>query len=179
MPNSNQSRRRPYNYRQVMEEWNRRHKERTSQEPLRLSPPHTLKRNPSSPLHVVPGDVYLPRHTALCLHLSQKGIKGCVCSTGNEREPVKGKINAPPKTRLPRVVHWRSNSGNWVVVAGPFPDNLARSETRDAPEKAAKALTDNVYARPGTTRDDQYAKVHISDILEIQSGKNEFGPVTP
>lgn len=83
------------------------------------------------------------------------------------------------KQRLPRVVHWRSASGKWVVVAGPFPDLFSRSETRDDPEKASKALVDNVYTRGPTTRDDQYAKVLAADILEILSGTNEFGPVVP
>lgn len=89
-------------------------------------------------------------------------------------------VNKPgAKPKLPREVLWRSKSGKWVVVQGPFPESMARSETRDHPDKAAKALTDNVYARPGTTRDDQYAKVHANDILEILKGQNEFGPVTP
>jgi hypothetical protein len=79
--------------------------------------------------------------------------------------------------RLPRIVHWRK--GNWVVVQGPFPDPFYRSETRDSPEKASKLYTDECYNRPGTTKDDQYAKVRAEDILEILSGENEFGPVTP
>lgn len=80
---------------------------------------------------------------------------------------------------LPRVVHWRSQSGKWVVVSGPFPDPFYRSETRDAAASAAKITVDTCYNRSGTTRDDQYAKVLAADILEIHSGENEFGQVTP
>lgn len=85
----------------------------------------------------------------------------------------------PTKLRLSRVVHWRSKSGKWVVVAGPFPQGMARSETRDRADIAAKANVDNIYCRTATTRDDQYAKVASSDVLEIYAGDNDFGPVTP
>src|SRR5574338_59457 len=79
--------------------------------------------------------------------------------------------------RLPRVIHWRK--GKWCVVSGPFPDQFYRSETRDKPEKAAKLYTEDCYNRPATTRDDQYAKVRLEDIQELDGGENEFGPITP
>lgn len=79
---------------------------------------------------------------------------------------------------IARVVHWRSKNGKWVVVAGPFPE-MYRSETRDTPEKAAKCFVEHIFNRPGTTRDDQYAKVLTKDIMEIQSGENEWGQVSP
>jgi len=85
----------------------------------------------------------------------------------------------PPKARLPRVVHWKHHNGKWVVVAGPFPESFYRSETRDDPKKAAKITVDEIYNRSATSRDDQYAKVLASDILEIMSGENEFGPISP
>lgn len=81
--------------------------------------------------------------------------------------------------KLPRVVHWRHHTGKWVVVSGPFPDRFYRSETRDDVTKAAKILVDDVFNRPGTTRDDQFAKVLASDIIEISAGENEFGPISP
>lgn len=80
---------------------------------------------------------------------------------------------------LPRQVHWRGPGGKWVVVAGPFPDSFFRSETRDTPEKAAKLTVDTCYNRAGTTKDEAYAKVLAADILEIDSGENEFGTVSP
>lgn len=88
-----------------------------------------------------------------------------------------GGMTAKPGV-LARVVHWRSKNGKWVVVAGPFPE-MYRSETRDTPEKAAKCLVDDMYNRKATTRDDQYAKVLAKDVMEIQSGENEWGTVTP
>lgn len=98
-----------------------------------------------------------------------------------QRQLKEESVNAPKVNpiRLPREVFWRSRSGKWVVVAGPFPVAMARSETRDHPDKAAKALVDGIYIRPPTTRDDQYAKVAAKDIIEINKGSNEFGPVTP
>lgn len=83
------------------------------------------------------------------------------------------------RVKLPRVVHWRSRSGKWVVVSGPFPDMFPRSETRDSAEKASKALVDNVYARGATTKPDQFAKVLAADIIEQHSGSNQWGPVSP
>lgn len=84
-----------------------------------------------------------------------------------------------PGSKLPRVVHWRSHTGKWVVVCGPFPDRFYRSETRDSPEKAAKLPVDHIVNRAATTLEDQYAKVLASDILEISGGENEFGPISP
>lgn len=81
--------------------------------------------------------------------------------------------------KLARVVHWRHHTGKWVVVSGPFPDRFYRSETREEVGKAAKILVDDIFNRPATTREDQYCKVLASDILEIKSGENEFGPISP
>lgn len=93
-------------------------------------------------------------------------------------------MNAPnkpgkPYPRLVREVLWRSANGRWVVVAGPFPDLFPRTETRDTVDRAGKLLVQNIFARPATTREDTYAKVSISDILEVTGGKNEFGPISP
>lgn len=100
-----------------------------------------------------------------------------------EREylPEEEEMKPLPKVdkRIPRVVHWRSQTGKWVVVQGPFPDQMYRSETRDTVEKASKLSTDNLYNRGETTKEDHYAKVLAKDIQEIDSGENEWGPVSP
>jgi hypothetical protein len=83
------------------------------------------------------------------------------------------------RNRLVREVKWRSANGAWVVVCGPFPSGVPRSETRDTPEKAAKLYSQDVLSRPETTKADHYAKVHASDVMEVQGGANEFGPVSP
>ncbi len=88
-------------------------------------------------------------------------------------------VATPKKLGLPRKVFWRSSSGKWVVVQGPFPDSFFRSETRDTPEKAAKLLVQDIYNRGPTTKEDQFAKCLASDILEIAGGENEFGTVSP
>lgn len=78
--------------------------------------------------------------------------------------------------KLPKVVHWRN--GRWGVVAGPFPERFFRTETRDTWQKAAKLYADTAAGRGATTREDQYAKVRLEDILEIET-ENEWGPVSP
>lgn len=85
----------------------------------------------------------------------------------------------PTVTKPQKVVYWRSASGKWVVVQGPFPDPFYRSETRSTPEKAAKLIIDDIYNRPGTTQTDAYAKVLASSVEELDGGENEFGPITP
>ena len=89
------------------------------------------------------------------------------------------KLVLPASSRIPRIVHWRHHSGKYVVVCGPFPDAMFRSETRDTPEKAAKLTVDKMWNRPATTMEEAYAKVLAADILEISGGENEFGPISP
>lgn len=85
--------------------------------------------------------------------------------------PIKG-------LQLPRVVHWRDPRGKYVVVSGPFPYGMFRSETRKVLEKAIMSDPGYMTSRPETTNED-YAKVLATDIMEIDSGENEFGPVSP
>jgi hypothetical protein len=83
------------------------------------------------------------------------------------------------RQKLARQVHWRSGNGKHVVIEGPFPHDMFRSETRDTVDKAKKLYIQDMYTRPATTKTGQYAKVLASDILEILGGENEFGEITP
>lgn len=96
-----------------------------------------------------------------------------------ERKEEAVKTLKVAKTKLPRVVHWRSSNGKQVVVEGPFPEALFRSETRDSVDKARKLLVSDMFNRPQTTKPGQYAKVLAEDIHEVMSGENEFGEVSP
>ena len=105
---------------------------------------------------------------------------GAPGSTTTPHGPEEGgmmKFNDKPL--IARVIHWRHPNGKWVVVQGPFPEAMYRSETRETAEKAARIMAADCYARPATTRQDQYAKVLAKDVLEIQSGENEWGTVAP
>ena len=89
------------------------------------------------------------------------------------------KIVKQGRNKLVREVKWRSGDGRWVVVSGPFPQAFPRSETRDSVKKAALQPYLDVVTRPETTREDAYAKVSAMDVIEVQGGANEFGPVSP
>lgn len=115
----------------------------------------------------LPTDLSLPKESG-----SQKSGLQSWAARVEEAEAMKKASGI----KLPKVVHWRS--GRWGVVAGPFPEGFFRTETRDTWQKASKLYADTAAGRAGTTRDDQFAKVRLEDILEIET-ENEWGPVCP
>lgn len=81
------------------------------------------------------------------------------------------------KVKITRNILWRK--GDWVVVEGPFPHMFSRSETRSSVDKASKLSKSYIMARPETFSEGNYALCHKSDVIEVLSGDNEFGVVSP
>lgn len=81
------------------------------------------------------------------------------------------------KIKITRPILWRD--GSWVVVEGPFPERFVRGETRNTVAKAAKSAKYCLMARQETNKDGWFALCRREDIIEVLSGDNEFGPVSP
>lgn len=83
------------------------------------------------------------------------------------------------RVRIRRAILWKSPNGKQAVVTGPFPRGLFRSDTRQTWQEATTARVSNMFAHEESTRSDRYALVLTGDVDEIDSGDNEFGPVSP
>ena len=84
------------------------------------------------------------------------------------------------RPKMPKKVWWRSKSGKIVVVEGPFPAGLFRTDTRKTPEAAAKVPMGDMYTHSEPTNQTlRWAKVSAEDIIEIFDGENEYGEICP
>lgn len=84
------------------------------------------------------------------------------------------------RVKVARPILWRSADSSLVVVEGPFPFGLVRTETRRSVQSAAGLSRYDLFANGQTTASGHYALVWAKDVIAVaEKEENDFGPVCP
>lgn len=87
------------------------------------------------------------------------------------------KPNDRDAIKVERQVLWKSKSGKFVVVEGPFPHGFIRCETRRTVDQASRTSAESeMFTRGGTHKAGWYAKT-LARYVVVPN--NEWGEICP